>query len=181
MAMHSLAKKPAFEQRVAALAPRRVLSQPKQLKGRIRRIRDDFATPSSAMERPRDAKRIRPAGLDAVVTTLDLSSLGEIFSLAVDTDGTRLVCTASALYVVSPSGRHSLLAGHKTETGFKDGQGMDARFYQPCGIVVDGEGNVLVADTQNHILRKVARGGAVSTLAGSGGRLCRWNRSSCAI
>ena len=120
------------------------------------------------MASSRNAKRIRPAGLDAVVTTLDLSSLGEIFSLAVDSDGTRLVCTASALYVVSPSGRQSLLAGHKTETGFKDGQGMDARFYQPCGIVVDGEGNVLVADTQNHVLRKVARSGAVSTLAGSG-------------
>jgi len=80
-----------------------------------------------------------------------------------------LVCTASALYAFSPNGVKSLIAGHKTETGFADGEGTDARFNTPHGIAVDGEGNVLVADTYNHALRKVTlRCGTVSTLAGNG-------------
>jgi len=62
----------------------------------------------------------------------------------------------------------SLLAGHRTETGFKDGQGSEARFYGPCGITMDGDANLLVSDTHNHALRKVTLSGAVSTLAGNG-------------
>ena len=117
----------------------------------------------------REPKRARPAGLEAVVTSLKLAGLGAIFSAAVGTDGTRFVCTASALYAFSPNGMKSLIAGHKTEKGFADGEGTDARFNVPCGIAVDGEGNVLVADTSNHALRKVTlRCGTVSTIAGNG-------------
>jgi len=117
----------------------------------------------------REPKRARPAGLEAVVTSLKLAGLGTILSVAVDTDGTRFVCTASALYAFSPNGMKSLIAGHKTETGFADGEGTDARFKAPCGIAVDGEGNVLMVDTNNHALRKVTlRCGTVSTIAGNG-------------
>jgi len=65
----------------------------------------------------------------------------------VDTDGTQLVCTASALYAITPNGMKSLIAGHKTETGFEDGEGTEARVCRPYSLSVDGEGNVLVADT----------------------------------
>jgi len=109
-------------------------------------------------------------------------SLDVITGLALPIDGPRLVFTQSALYTLSPCGLPTLLAGHRTERGFKDsqgrrsgtgrgftdGQGSAARFYCPQGITVDGAGNVLVADTFNHALRKVARNGAVSTLAGNG-------------
>ena len=78
------------------------------------------------------------------------------------------MCTASALYAISPSGVKSLIAGQKTETGFADGEGTDARFNIPFGVAVDGEGNVLVADTYNHALRKVTlRCSTVLTLAGN--------------
>jgi len=121
------------------------------------------------MASSRDPKRARPAGLDAVVTTLDFPGLDDIRSMAVDTDGMRFALTASALYAFSPNGTKALIAGHKTETGFEDGNGTDARFNTPYGIAVDGEGNVLVADTNNHALRKVTlRCGTVSTLAGNG-------------
>ena len=59
------------------------------------------------------------------------------------------------------------MVGHKTEQGFKDGEGDDARFNCPGDITVDGDGNFLVSDTGNHALRKVTRQGVVSTLAGT--------------
>ena len=44
------------------------------------------------------------------------------------------------------------------------------RLNQPSGVAVDGEGNVLVADTFNHCIRKISPQGLVSTLAGTGER-----------
>jgi len=72
---------------------------------------------------------------------------GDIYSAAVDTDGTRSVCTASALYAITPNGMKSLIASHTTEKGFEDGEGTEARVCRPHSISVDGEVNVLVADT----------------------------------
>jgi len=89
--------------------------------------------------------------------------------MAVDSDGTRFVCTTWALYALSPNGMELLITGHKTEVGFANVDEDKARFECPCGIALDGKGNALVADTNNHMLRKVAlRCGTVSTLAGSG-------------
>ena len=79
--------------------------------------------------------------------------------MAVDADGYRFVCTKSALYLISPTGWHALLAGDKSKTGFKDGEGPEARFNNLCGIALDLDGNVLLADTGNHRLRKVTRTG----------------------
>ena len=112
------------------------------------------------MSSGRLAKRARPAGLDAQVSSLDLAALGgDITCMAVGAEGTRFVCTESALFALSKCGMQALLAGHKTETGFEDGDGNNTRFNGPCGITVDGDGN--------HALRKVTRQGAVSMLAGN--------------
>jgi mucin-19 len=57
------------------------------------------------------------------------------------------------------------LAG--TTQGFQDGVGTNARFDTPRGIVADIYGNVYVADTNNHDIRKISSDGTVTTLAGS--------------
>jgi sugar lactone lactonase YvrE len=43
-----------------------------------------------------------------------------------------------------------------------------AQFNQPYGVVVDGDGNVIVADVINHCIRNITPQGHVSTLAGTG-------------
>ena len=70
----------------------------------------------------------------------------------------------------------SLVAGDNSATngasGNTDGTGNAARFNSPAGITVDLSGNLYVADSGNHRIRKIANplgasGGTVSTFAGS--------------
>jgi sugar lactone lactonase YvrE len=53
--------------------------------------------------------------------------------------------------------------------GANDGTGISAQFNKPCGVAVDSAGNVYVADTDNHTMRKITPTGTVTTLAGLAG------------
>jgi hypothetical protein len=76
--------------------------------------------------------------------------------------------------VVAATGAVSTLAGATGKEGHDDstdGTGATASFKQPAGIVLDGAGNLFVADCYNHIIRKVVVAtGAVTTLAGVAGQ-----------
>lgn len=60
------------------------------------------------------------------------------------------------------------LAGTPTQ-GYADGAAGAARFSMPEAVAVDASGNVYVADYNNELIRKIAKDGTVSTLAGSPG------------
>ncbi|MDH4478584.1 MAG: NHL repeat-containing protein [Rhodoferax sp.] len=67
---------------------------------------------------------------------------------------------------ITPSGTVTTLAGTVGQTGTTDGLGAAARFNFPAGIATDTSGNVYVADSQNHTIRKITPAGLVTTLAG---------------
>ena len=70
---------------------------------------------------------------------------------------------------ITASGLVSTLAGLAASPGGADGAGNLARFHYPRGVAVDNAGNVYVADTENHTIRKITSDGQVSTLAGLAG------------
>jgi len=73
----------------------------------------------------------------------------------------------STIRKITSLGAVSRLAGVTGTPGTSNGTGSDAHFYWPSGICLDASGNLLVADTYNHAIRKVTTAGAVTTLAGS--------------
>src|SRR5690606_28280758 len=73
---------------------------------------------------------------------------------------------ANRIRRVAPGGVVTTFAG--SGEGFADGIGAQARFHTPSSLAVDRLGNLYVADTGNHAIRKVSRNGEVTTLAGTG-------------
>jgi sugar lactone lactonase YvrE len=108
---------------------------------------------------------VTPAG---VVTTLagGFSAVG----VAVDSAGNVYVADgAHTIRKVTPAGVVTTLAGLAGSSGSADGTGNTARFAYPYGVALDSAGNVYVADTSNHTIRKVTPAGVVTTLAGLAG------------
>ncbi len=68
--------------------------------------------------------------------------------------------------VLERNGQLRTLAGGVE--GFTDETGAQARFNTPSGLALDATGNLYVADTGNHAIRKISPQGQVTTLAGAG-------------
>ena len=62
----------------------------------------------------------------------------------------------------------STIAGQAGVSGSSNGLGNTASFNKPNDIVIDSFGNTYVADTYNHLIRKIDSEGNVITLAGNG-------------
>jgi sugar lactone lactonase YvrE len=67
---------------------------------------------------------------------------------------------------ITPAAVVTTLAGSTYERGSADGTGPAARFFYPIDVALDGEGNVYVADFFNNAIRKITRGGVVTTVVG---------------
>jgi sugar lactone lactonase YvrE len=69
----------------------------------------------------------------------------------------------------STPGVVTTFAGTAGASGSSDGTGSAARFNSPRGLAADSAGNLYVADTGNHTIRKITSAGVVTTLAGTAG------------
>ncbi len=124
-------------------------------------------------------RRITPAG---VVTTLagapgtrgnqDGTGAAATFTaptaLARDAAGNLYVSDAQSHVIrrVTSAGVVTTFAGTAGSAGDADGTGAAARFNQPAGLAFDGAGNLYVADSGNHTIRRITPAGAVTTFAG---------------
>ncbi len=68
---------------------------------------------------------------------------------------------------ITSAGVVSTWAGSGT-WGFSNGPALTAQFRSPSALALDGSGNLFVADTWNHAIRKISAVGSVSTIAGTG-------------
>lgn len=72
--------------------------------------------------------------------------------------------------IVIATGAVTTLAGTAGATGTANGTGMAARFNTPQGLAAPGDGNLYVADSGNHCIRKIdLMTAAVSVFAGTAG------------
>jgi sugar lactone lactonase YvrE len=127
-------------------------------------------------------RRMTPAGVVTTLAGLGLAS-GPVdgagtaarfdipVGVTVDGAGNLFVADSgnSAIRRISTANVVTTFAGTASSGYFADGTGGAARFNDPYGIAVDATANVYVADSTNQVVRKIAPGGVVTTLAGAPG------------
>ena len=112
-----------------------------------------------------------PAALDHTDGTGGNARFFNPSAVAVDGAGNVYVADGGdhTIRKVTQGGAVTTLAGSSGQPGSSDGTGSGALFLYPYAVAVDGSGNIYVADSGNHNIRKVTPGGSVSTLAGTAG------------
>ncbi len=130
----------------------------------------------------RNNHRVRRVSPDGVVTTIagtgaagdadGPASAAQLYApefLAIDGKGVIFVVEPLRHRIrrIGTDGAVTTFAG-SAAGGFTDGQGSAAKFSTPQGVAIGLDGALLVADSNNNRIRRVALDGAVTTLAGTG-------------
>ena len=129
--------------------------------------------------------RIRKITADGVISTVagngtagylgdggpaTAASLNLPFSVAIDSGGLYIADRSNRrIRRVTADGLINSIAGNGYESFSGDGGlAPAAQFNFPKSIAMDGAGNLYVADTQNHRLRRISASGEIATVAGTG-------------
>lgn len=89
--------------------------------------------------------------------------------VAIGADGSVIVTDRgnNRIRRITPAGEVIPVAGANS-AGYTEGTGAAARFRLPWRAVEDAQGNIFVADRDNHAIRKITPAGVVTTIAGTG-------------
>ncbi len=111
-------------------------------------------------------------GDGGLATSADLDPEG----VAVDGQGNIFIADEvdHRIRKVDPDGIITTVAGNSPPVSFggfsgDGGPAISATLSFPRGVAVDGQGNLFIADTNNHRIRKVGPDGIITTVAGNGG------------
>ena len=127
-----------------------------------------------------------PAPLTYTITTLTGNGTGgfagdgaaaagaQVFDpwgLALDASGNLYIADQlnNRVRKIAADGTITTVAGTGTASFTGDGgAATSATLNHPCGLAVDGSGNLYIADTGSHVIRKITAAGTISTVAGDG-------------
>ncbi len=89
--------------------------------------------------------------------------------ITIDSSGNLYVADTANYTIrkITPAGAVTTLAGSSSSPSYKDGTGTAAWFNTPIGISIDSAGTLYVADSANHVIRKITSAGVVTTFAGT--------------
>jgi sugar lactone lactonase YvrE len=91
---------------------------------------------------------------------VDIDSQGNLYIADTDNHRIRKVTPSGTIYTVAGTGDSGYDAG--------GGPATDASLDRPFGLAVDGEDRLYIADSENHVIRRVDHDGTISTVAGVG-------------
>ncbi len=95
------------------------------------------------------------------------ASLPDLEGMTVDSTGNIYAVGTNTVRKITPAGVVTTFAGQANRGGSTDGNGSNALFFEPSGIVADAAGNFYVAD--NEMIRHVTAAADVTTIAGIAG------------
>ncbi len=101
----------------------------------------------------------------------DTRLIGTVNAFAIDSAGGVYLgmIDGHRILKVEPSGTISTIAGTGTKGSSGDnGPATQAQLWNPQGLALDGAGNLYIADTSNHRIRKIDSAGTITTVAGNG-------------
>lgn len=97
--------------------------------------------------------------------------------ITIDSSNNLYITDDTRIRKITPNGAVITIAGPNasfentrySNRGSSDGGKTQASFYAPFGFATDSTGNIFVADSYNHSIRKVTPAGVVTTFAGTSG------------
>src|SRR5215472_4261747 len=96
---------------------------------------------------------------------------GYLYGVAVDSAGNVYMADGinNIVFKLAPNGLLTAFAGNGT-LGFSGdgGPATNAALFFPVGVALDKSGDLFIADLGNNVVRKVTRGGIITTVAGNG-------------
>ncbi|MCF3650322.1 SMP-30/gluconolactonase/LRE family protein [Synoicihabitans lomoniglobus] len=112
-----------------------------------------------------------PGGFISIGTHRTTASFYMVDGVAVDSAGNVFAASRSVVWKINAAGDVSAFAGNGASTPFEptqfsDGSTNASKFETPDDISVDASGALVIADSNNHAIRRVSIEGNVSTIVG---------------